>query len=421
MNKTMSSSAYYAIFFILLVSFLAVSCSDDGSGATYSVPKAEYVALGDSLTAGVQSAGLRYDWQESSYPALIAQGLGVTEFEQPLIDDPGIGMSADIISGAVTPLYYDSASRMIKVDDYTGSVFDLLSNESYSYPYHNLGVPGAESWDLANHTADFEHINFYFVLRDIENYTATAADQAILQDPEIITLWIGNNDVLGGISSGTVNTSTTTSITDFELNMDELLGLLLDNTDALIYVANIPDITTIPFVTLLPLNSDAIFAAPDDNYGPILGSATYTIPASTPLITDETPAFVLLSALEDILLGDGISGDYDGSNTSLPGNYTLTSAEVSFAQNLITGYNTYLAARAAGNDRIILIDVNQYMTDLAGVPDDGIELMIRLDDSEVENTKFSDDGIFSLDGVHLNSAGYQVIADKFLETIIPDG
>jgi len=418
MNKTMSLTAYCSILVLLLASFLSVSCSDDGSGSTYTVPKAEYVALGDSLTAGVQSAGLRHDWQESSYPALIAQGLGVTDFEQPLIGDPGIGMSADIISGPVTPLYYDSTNSIITTDVFTGSVFDLLLNDSYPYPYHNLGVPGAESWDLANQTADFDHVNFYFVLRDIENYTATAADQAILQDPEIITLWIGNNDVLGGISSGTVNTSTTTSVADFELNMDELLGLLLDNTDAVIYLANIPDITTIPFVTLLPLNSDAIFAEPDDNYGPILGGVSYTIPTLTALITDETPVVVLLSALEDILAGDGIAVDNGGTGVSLPGSLTLTSDEVTFAQGLITGYNSYLAARAAGNERIILIDVKAYMSALDGVPDDGIELMIRLDGSEL-TSKFSPEGIFSLDGVHLNSAGYQLIADKFLETINP--
>ncbi|HEY2943311.1 MAG TPA: hypothetical protein VGN09_12830, partial [Vicinamibacteria bacterium] len=49
-----------------------------------------YVALGDSLTAGISNGALVETHQRRSYPALIAAQAGVSAFEQPLISEPGI-------------------------------------------------------------------------------------------------------------------------------------------------------------------------------------------------------------------------------------------------------------------------------------------------------------------------------------------
>ncbi|MGB9774817.1 MAG: hypothetical protein ACPL4I_12535, partial [Bacteroidota bacterium] len=50
-----------------------------------------FVAIGNSLTAGYQSNALFQSAQVYSFPALIAKQAGVTDFQQPLISDPGIG------------------------------------------------------------------------------------------------------------------------------------------------------------------------------------------------------------------------------------------------------------------------------------------------------------------------------------------
>ena len=77
---------------------------DDGNGGTSS-----YVAVGNSLTSGFQNSGLRKDWQEASYPALIAEAMGVEDFQLPLIDTPGIGLQR-INGQPATPLILEGSS-----------------------------------------------------------------------------------------------------------------------------------------------------------------------------------------------------------------------------------------------------------------------------------------------------------------------
>src|SRR6188768_4111030 len=71
---------------LLVAGFALASVSAASAQTNFSV----YVALGDSLTAGVESASLVSTHQVNSFPALIARAAGVTGFEQPLVSEPGI-------------------------------------------------------------------------------------------------------------------------------------------------------------------------------------------------------------------------------------------------------------------------------------------------------------------------------------------
>src|SRR5687767_1400548 len=91
--------------------------------------KVVYVAMGNSLTAGFQSGGLRADWQKASYPAKLAEAMGITDFQLPLIDSPGIGRQK-IGGKTATPLIYDPATgniapKLLEVESAT-----LLSNRT---------------------------------------------------------------------------------------------------------------------------------------------------------------------------------------------------------------------------------------------------------------------------------------------------
>ena len=63
----------------------------------------KYVAIGNSLTAGYQSGSLVVDHQMYSYPNLIAQQLGITDFEQPTVSWPGIPniMTLESVTGTL--------------------------------------------------------------------------------------------------------------------------------------------------------------------------------------------------------------------------------------------------------------------------------------------------------------------------------
>ena len=105
--------------------------------------QSKMIAIGNSLTAGFQSSGLTEDFQLNSYPYMVAQQMGKTEFEQPIIGAPGIGSPA-----GKTPMYLEDGE--IKQDDLTVDPLLLLKNAYLARPYDNLGIPGAVLNDLLN-------------------------------------------------------------------------------------------------------------------------------------------------------------------------------------------------------------------------------------------------------------------------------
>src|ERR1041384_1602312 len=66
-------------------------CSDESLNPTTATAGdrfARYVAIGNSITAGYQSAGINDSTQRQGYAALIANQMG-TKFNLPLLNKPG--------------------------------------------------------------------------------------------------------------------------------------------------------------------------------------------------------------------------------------------------------------------------------------------------------------------------------------------
>ena len=77
--------------------------------------------------------------------------------------------------------------------------------------------------------------------------------QAVRLQPKVMTLWLGSNDILGGVTAGTVvEGATVTPVAAYTALMDLALDTLLRETKAHIFIANIPSIVTIPYVTTVP-------------------------------------------------------------------------------------------------------------------------------------------------------------------------
>jgi hypothetical protein len=61
----------------------------------------KYVALGDSLTAAVEGNCLVRRHQERSYPKRVADALGISDFQQPLISERAVSGPTGVCLGAV--------------------------------------------------------------------------------------------------------------------------------------------------------------------------------------------------------------------------------------------------------------------------------------------------------------------------------
>ncbi len=381
---------------------LALTACFDGTTNSTSDKAPVYVAIGNSLTAGFQSGGLRADWQKASYPALLAQQMGVTDFQMPLVDSPGVGSSPALTGQFATPLYLDATGNPAP-HFVTGNPSSLFSNQSYGHPYNDLGVPGATTRDVLmayDHSTSQSGANTLFdaILRGPLLGNTTMLHQAISLNPDILTMWVGSNDILSGIIAGTITEGVTvTPVAIYTGMMDQIFDSLLTQTHARIFVANIPSITSIPYVTTVPRSFfDSTFHVSD---------------TSTRLLTEkDNVKYVLLPALASLKKGDGFPTAAGGTGIKLPKNLTLTQAEADLATQLIDGYNAYLKTKVAAHpDRLALVDVNALLNKLVAgelAPLTGKFFMF-----DPTHTAFS------YDGVHPNDKGYREVANVYLDAI----
>ncbi|RKZ11921.1 hypothetical protein DRQ50_12795 [bacterium] len=363
-----------------------------------------YVAVGNSLTAGYMDSGLIMNGQMSSYPLQIALQLGYTVdsssdewFAQPLLAWPGVGTtSLDDPTYAAGVLHWTGTSIAVVDSTLRADVPTLMLAQTFPTPYTNLGVPGATTLDVTealDHTTSQAPGNTYFdiILRNPDFGNVNMIDQVIAQGPTLVSIWIGNNDVLGGATGGNpVLGENVTPPTFYAAMMDGIVSSLLSGVEARfgylphIVVGNIPDIASIPF--FIP---KAVFDG-------IVGVEYPT--------DEDDVALVVLPALAMV---------QGGFTDPLPSDKTLTADEVAVVNGAVEGYNSALAALATEYD-FTIADMNAALAGL--VPPQNTHFLLL-----VGNGMPPDDAaaatLFSLDGVHPNNRGYTMAANVFIDAI----
>lgn len=271
---------------LTICALLFASCSDDDPvvdptptdpvEVTYTSGSADfsnYVAVGNSLTAGYSDAALFIDGQTNSFPAMLASNFALAgggDFNIPFMADNlgGATLGGTPLLGNRLILSFASGSPTPTPVSGTGST--EITN-TLSGTFNNMGVPGAKSFHLGapgyGNAAGVQAglANPYFA-RFASSATATIIGDAVAQNPTFFSLWIGNNDILsyatgGGVGvdqTGNLDPSTygSSDITDPNVFANVYDGLLqaLTAQGADGVVANIPDITTIPYFTTVPHN-----------------------------------------------------------------------------------------------------------------------------------------------------------------------
>lgn len=420
-------NAFFRLGMLGLVATLALSGCFEETDEDYTLPRQKYVAMGNSLTAGYQSGGLGEQFQENSYPKLLAEAMGVNDFEQPLIERPGIGSTTDSLGRPQGPLSFDLGSQSLRAPTLTKAPTDMLLRKTLPKPYGNLGVPGALTADvLGAYSAKTAYsykalgtANPYFdiVLRGESLMNAASMlQQAIAQNPEIITLEIGNNDVLGGVTSGTIVLGVTvTPPPVFAGLMKTIVDSLLKSTEATVFIGNIPKPTLTPYVTAIPT-----FILDPKTFTPVLDSSV-SPPRTIPLLTEEADVKrVLVSAFFRIMSGEGIPTALGGTGKPLPARYTLTAVEEATADSVVVEYNAAIDALVTANrSRTAVVDINQLLQDLNDNKISGLSAqhpLLQLLMRSTGSTPASPSA-FSYDGIHPNAQGYRMMASAFLSVI----
>ena len=371
----------------IILSFILVFSLAFLFAGDYKTDLTKYVAIGDSLSAGYQSSGLVADYQEYSFPNLIAKQLGISDFQQPLISSPGIPPLLQLTS--LSPITFTRATT-----------YGAPINLDLPRPYDNLGIPGATLYTCLYPEYDSTTNPFYnIVLRKLGN----AVQQALVLKPKLITFWLGNNEVLHGVLTGKVLMGVTVFPPDTYAVLLEQTMALLKTSGAKIVMANIPDVTQIPFVNAIP-----IYILNPATNEPIIGPDGKPITYIGPEGFLTSGWYVTLSAMDYISQGYGIPVSLGGNGQPLPDEVTLSPAEITALKSLVNQYNAIIS-EAAKKYNAALVDVNSLFNDLY---ENGFE---------IGGVKFTLDyikgGLFSYDGVHPSSLGYAIIANEFIKKI----
>ena len=402
---------------------LSLALTLAGASAFAQVDFSRYVALGDSLTAGVSSNGSVVTFQQNSYPALIARQAGISGFQQPLVSEPGLPPLLYLAALNVTPF---GISPTIAVKPGLGSP----TNATLATPYNNLGVDGFALSDVLTrqgniqnfpaHLADyaagrsgkapaFADLVLRFPVFPGTTTPATALAQAIALQPSFLTVWIGSNDVLGAAQTAVVLEGVTmTTRADFRTRYTQILGALRQaRPNTPILVATIQDV--LAFLTAVKpyLVNQATGA-----HIPLIGEAG-------PLTEQD---FLTLYASSLIAQGIGIpvaaggtglplpEGSFDPATGTLTAGVILRAGEMQSLVQQVGAYNEIIKEVAASSSiGAKVFDVNAVYRDwnANGVTLGGVKL----------TTSYLTGGIFSYDGVHPQAIGYALLAREWIKAI----
>lgn len=252
-----------------------------------------YVALGDSLTAGMQSIGLTAQNQHDSFPLVLSRLAG-SPIQAPESLPPGC-----------PPPFAEGVSITSCV------------RANPLAPVGNFAVPGASVRDLV-HTSYPTALNLHKPLYGlILGPQDTQVSAALRARPRFITLWIGSNDILNSTLRGRPERATRPA--DFEQSYAELLDRLAPS-GAHIILIEIPDVTNAP--SLIP------------------GSRLHTLGLGGP-DCERSPNRVSFTVLLDRRVSKPVSCEEP---------YALTPEERDSAQRTASAYNAIIRKLAGRRD-----------------------------------------------------------------------
>ncbi|HYR13941.1 MAG TPA: hypothetical protein VEQ67_06935, partial [Mycobacterium sp.] len=284
-----------------------------------------YVSMGNSITAGFQSAGINDSTQLQAYPVLLANAMG-SPFFPPLLTRPGCPPPfTNAFTGTrVTPLGYPTS---------TATSCYLRQARSVPQPYvSNTAVPGAEVLDIYNNLDTASNPNALTTLM-LGGLTQTQMEARA--HPTFVTVWIGNNDVLGAATNSANGGDSTkiTPVTAFQARYTSMLDSVAAvglRGGVLIGVANV---TSIPFFS----RGSTYYTA--DSAGQIPGPFTAAASCQGPAGDSVLVPFPFGAAL--------VGG---GGTLTCTEPQTVQPAELRKLVSTVIAYNAFISSTAAARN-----------------------------------------------------------------------
>lgn len=382
---------------------LAVGCESDDLFTVTPPPYAgsamfaRYVSFGNSITAGIQSFGLSDSTQSVAYPVLLARAM-LTPFNYPSLNKPG----------CPPPITFIFANPPTRVGGLPDTFCALRKNTPTLL--NNVAFPGASVLELLNTNygppqppASATDAYKLFLLGG-----RTEIQRAREVLPTFVTVWIGNNDVLGAIlDTGDAGqaadiTPPATFATQYNALMDSIDSFGSVQGGALIGVVQV---TGAPYVS----QGRAYFAA------------QAAIPTMT--VLPNCLAFQQLTATDTAFVevpfhygapivakaAAGIPDTLDCSNY-----HVISVAEAVNMIATVAQYNAAIQAAATARNWLF-VDPNPLLVTLTGTPGAIRPFPAFPPDPNATTAPFGT--AFSRDGVHPSTSTQKIIAQSLQQAI----
>ncbi|RYE27521.1 MAG: G-D-S-L family lipolytic protein [Sphingobacteriaceae bacterium] len=380
-----------------------------------------YIAVGNSLAAGVTNNGLYQAGQQVAYPNLLAGQFALAgggSFTSPLfpVDQPnGTGyLKVTGLNSDGTPIITQVVPQAVRGQTTLAGINVTLYTK-YTGELNNYGVPGIKVADLFD--ATYGNFNgFYERLlpgnagSNITPYVSFVTTNT--KASTFVTVELGSNDALDYATSDGMTTSRMlTDQTLFNVNYGNAVFNFLNPSKGGV-VTTVPDVTVLPYfhyVTLSTLRA-ALQKKGFNPDNPVIiqaldASGTYSSRAAT-----DGDYFML--TFDPNLVGGTNPANRRSFYGTLAGDPLASSAvldknEILKVQGAINGYNNSIKSFASKYS-IPVLDIYTLFNQLrSGVTQDGVTI----------GTNFLTGGVFSLDGIHLTPRGNAYLTDELIKVI----
>ena len=220
----------------------------------------------------------------------------------------------------------------------------------------------------------------------------------------------------GGVADATNPFSNLTDTTSFGRGYRNILNTLTKAGTVKGAVANIPNVTNVPYFTTVPVA--AVIASIKSNAAlPNAAAASLYITTGTGTVREATSADLLTLTAQGIIgtpstttgnpfpVGVGYSA---AQSNPLPSKYVLDAAEITAVATRTTQLNTIIA-NTARRFKVPVVDMSMFFSTIA------IQGIVT---NAVTNTAtFASGNLFGLDGVHPTPRGYAVVANEWIRNI----
>jgi hypothetical protein len=360
---------------------------------------ARYVSLGNSITAGFQSGGINDSTQGLAYPVLLARQMH-SQFFVPLLNRPGCPpplvnvFLGTVVGGASAP------------------PCALRQGQDPPYPYlNNVAVPGAAVEDVLSNLSPASNSNALttFLLGGL-----TQIEMMQRTNPTFVSVWIGNNDVLGSVLDP-VNGGNPADVTPpatFAARYDSILDAI-DATPAASQgvLVGVADVVMIPYLSYGVVYFGAYLQG---KLPPAMTVSLSCAPMASGGVGDTTLVPFAYGATLLGMASAGVPATLDCLD-----DHNVTPSEIANLHATVAAYNAHIAS-VANTRGYAYVDPN---VPLAQLRADTSQVVIfphfpatPTDNSPgVVQRPFG--SAFSRDGVHPSAATQKLIANTLIQAI----